>query len=675
MSETIRTLSLIMVCAPLLGSILAGLFSKILGRKGSHRATIGLMLVSLGCAIAIWILVIFHGGSYVGTIYVWGLSGRYHFDIGFMIDNLTAWLMIVVTFVSTLVHIYSIGYMADDDGYTRFFCYMSLFTFAMLMLITANNFLQLYFGWEGVGLVSYLLIGFWYQKETAVFGSLKAFLVNRVGDFGFIIGIAAVLTYFNTIDYQTVFANAQRLFDANTTISVFPGTHWSVLTVICITLFIGAMGKSAQMPLHVWLPESMEGPTPISALIHAATMVTAGIFMLARMSPLFELSQTALTLVLVIGATGALFTGMVGVVQHDIKRVIAYSTLSQLGYMTAACGASAFAAGIFHLMTHACFKALLFLAAGSVITAMHHEQDLRKMGGLYKYMPITYITFLVGALALSAIPPFAGFYSKDAIIEAVHNSTIPGHTYSYYCVLFGSFVTALYIFRAFFLAFHGKERIPADTKKHLRESPWVMWVPLIALAIPSTVIGALLAYPLLYKANSLFGNSIFVLPKYDVLKGMAANYHGWFSYALHAFITWPFWFAVSGIFTAWFCCWYMPNIREVITRRIAWFYYILVKKYGFDDFNQIVFAHGGRRLGQFFYYVTDAKFIDDYLVNGSGRAIQWGARMVRRIQSGYLYHYAFAMIIGLLVFLGWLEITDTHIGLFKLLTSNYFTVE
>jgi len=476
--NSVKILSLITLLSPLLGCLMAGWAGRFIGKRGAHWITIVLMVVSFVCAISVFNLVVLQGKSFNGVIYSWGISGNFHFNVGLMIDRLTAVMMSIVTFVSMLVHLYSVGYMADDPSNQRFFSYVSLFTFSMLLLVTANNFFQLFVGWEGVGLVSYLLIGFWFTKESAAAGSLKAFIVNRIGDFAFIVGIAAILDYFGTLDYAPIFAKAESV--AHVTISIFPGTSWSIMSVICILLFIGAMGKSAQVPLHVWLPESMEGPTPISALIHAATMVTAGVFMVARFSPMFEFSQVALSMVLIVGATGALFTGLLAFVENDIKRVIAYSTMSQLGYMMAANGVSAFNAGIFHLLTHACFKALLFLSAGAVIIAMHHDQDLRNMGNLKKYMPITYICFLVGALSLSAIPPFSGYYSKDSIIEAVHLSMIPGATYGYWCLLLGAFVTGFYIFRAFFMAFHTKERMSDEVRSHLKETHWTMMVSMIA---------------------------------------------------------------------------------------------------------------------------------------------------------------------------------------------------
>lgn len=661
MLENLKMMSLTLVMAPLVGAIVAGLFGKKIGRAGAHWVTVSLVGVSLLLSLIIANHVIFHGQHFNGTIYTWGISGNFTFNVGFLIDKLSALMMVVVTFVSFLVHVYSMGYMKDDPGYQRFFSYISLFTFSMLMLVTANNFLQIFFGWEAVGVVSYFLIGFWFKREPANFGSLKAFLVNRVGDFGFLLGIAAVLQVFGTLDFMSVFSQAPGIAAQNPQVSIFFGSHWSLITVICILLFIGAMGKSAQIPLHVWLPESMEGPTPISALIHAATMVTAGVFMVSRMSPLYELSETALSLVLVVGATGALFTGLLGVVQHDIKRVVAYSTLSQLGYMMAALGASAFTAGMFHLATHACFKALLFLGAGSVIIAMHHDQDMRNMGNLRKYMPITYITFLVGALSLSAIPPFSGFYSKDAIIEAVREVTIPGGGYAYVCVLLGAFVTALYTFRAFFLTFHGEERIPTEIKPHVKESPASVWIPLVALAIPSLLLGGMMAGPILYDKAGLFsqpadllGNSIHVAAQYDVMAKLAHHWHGAWAAAIGSVTAMPFWLAVAGIFVAWLTCIKCPQSRESLIKRFPLPYKVLVAKYGFDDFNQFVFVRGCRQLADYIFRFADAKFIDDWLVNGSGRAVARVSRATRHLQTGYLYHYAFAMILGLVVFLIWL---------------------
>ena len=611
------------ILPPLLGAILAGVFGTIIGRIASHLLTILGVLVSFIASCIIFKNFVFdHQATQNVIAYTWGTSGAFHFNVGFLIDNLTATMLVVVTSVSLLVHVYSVGYMRGDAGYQRFFSYISLFTFSMLMLITANNFFQLFFGWEAVGLVSYLLIGFWFNRESANFGSLKAFIVNRIGDFGFILGIGGIIAIFGTVDFLPVFSEAPRVAATLPTINLFANTPWSIITVICILLFIGAMGKSAQMPLHIWLPESMEGPTPISALIHAATMVTAGVYMVARLSPLYELSVSALTFVLVIGATTALFTGILGVVQNDIKRVIAYSTLSQLGYMVAALGASAFAAGIFHLVTHAAFKALLFLAAGSVILALHHEQDMRKMGGLRRYLPLTYICFLIGALALAAIPPFSGFYSKDAIIEAVHLSTINGAGYAYVALMIGVFVTALYIFRAFFMTFHGKVRgVGAEQKIH--ENGWVIWLPLVILAIASITIGMIVKHA-------------------DALQ-----------LALHAFTSLPFWLAIAGIITAWFCYLIRPALPAMLANKFSWLYSILIKKYGFDDFNQIVFVRGTRGLAQILYKYGDQRLIDDGLVHGSGRLIQWISAMLKRLQTGYIYHYALAMIIGVLALVFW----------------------
>lgn len=652
MENYLVAITAIIMVLPLLGALISGLLGKKIGRKASHYVTIVLVGVSFFLSFYVFFLVTIMGEPPVeGVLYTWVTSGAYQFDIAILLDQLSATMITVVTFVSFMVHIYTIGYMADDPGYQRFFSYVSLFTFAMLTLVLANNFLLMFFGWEGVGLVSYLLIGFWFQRESAVFGSLKAFLVNRIGDIGFILAIAALLKYFNTLNYHFIFANATTIL--NQSMQIFPHTSITVATVICVLLFIGAMGKSAQVPLHVWLPESMEGPTPISALIHAATMVTAGIYMVARVSPLFEYSETALSLVLVLGATTCLFMGILAVTQHDIKRVIAYSTLSQLGYMAVALGASAYAASIFHLVTHAFFKALLFLAAGSVIIALHHEQDMRKMGGLAPFMPITYLTFLIGALSLSAIPPFSGFFSKDVIIEAVHLSHIPGAGYAYFCVMCGAFITPLYIFRALFLTFHGKRREEHNKPSDLRESPWVILFPLVALAVPSIMIGGALIGPMLFKIPSILGKSIFVLPQHDVLLQLAQEYHGAQLMALKAARSLPFWLAMSGIVVAWLFNAEYPQWSESLKIRFSFIYNILVRKYGFDDFNQLFFVHGTRKIGEFFYAFSDLKMIDGFFVNGSGRLVRWAARVSRGMQTGYLYHYAFAMTLGLFVFLAW----------------------
>ncbi|VAX13927.1 NADH-ubiquinone oxidoreductase chain L [hydrothermal vent metagenome] len=646
--ETMQTIYLLIVLAPLLGAVLAGVFGRQLDRSAAHWVTT--LGVATSCLLSLYVfkhIVIDGAASFNGTVYTWMVSDGVHFEIGFLIDKLSAMMMVVVSFVSLMVHIYTIGYMHDDPGYKRFFSYISLFTFAMLMLVMSNNFMQLFFGWEAVGLISYLLIGFWYKKETAIYASLKAFLVNRVGDFGFLLGIAAVLMYFGTLDYAQVFSNASIL--NGQTIDVIGGQSWSVASLICILLFIGAMGKSAQVPLHVWLPDSMEGPTPISALIHAATMVTAGIFMVARMSPLFELSETALTFVMVIGATTALFMGLLGLVQTDIKRVIAYSTLSQLGYMTVALGASAYAAGIFHLMTHAFFKALLFLAAGSVIIAMHHEQDMRKMGGLRKYMPITWFTSLMGSLALIGTPGFSGFFSKDSIIEAVGQSSLPGSGYAYVAVVLSVFVTALYTFRMYFLVFHGQERMDEHTREHLHESPWVVTLPLIALAIPSVFIGYFFVDSMAF--GDFFGKAIFVLPAHDVLAELSPEFHGAGAMMMHSITTLPFWLALSGVVTAWYLYIKRTDIPETLSKKWSRTYRILLSKYGFDRFNEIFFAGGGRVLGKILWKLGDVFLIDMLVVNGSAYTVGWFSGIMRRIQTGYLYTYAFAMIIGLMALL------------------------
>ena len=634
--------------APLFGAIAAGFFGKALGRVNSHRVTIAGVAIAFALSlIALIKNVTGDGAVFDETIYTWMVSGNITFEVGFLVDRLTVVMMTVVTSVSLMVHIYTIGYMVDDPGYQRFFSYISLFTFAMLMLVMANNFMQLFFGWEAVGLVSYLLIGFWYKKPTAIFANLKAFLVNRVGDFGFLLGIAAVLMYTGSLHYGEVFEAAPAL--VGQTMEIIPGAAWSVMTVTCICLFIGAMGKSAQIPLHVWLPDSMEGPTPISALIHAATMVTAGIFMVSRMSPLFELSETALSFVIVIGSLTALLMGLVGIVQNDIKRVVAYSTLSQLGYMTVALGASAYGAAIFHLMTHAFFKALLFLAAGSVIIGMHHEQDIRKMGGLKKYMPITYWTSLIGSLALIGFPGFSGFFSKDAIIEAVHASTIPGAGFAYICVLLGVFITAFYSFRMFFLVFHGKERMDEHTREHLHESPKVVTTPLILLAIPSVILGAMTIGTMLF--GQYFGGAIQVAKEHDVLAKVGEHYHGPLNFVLHGFKTPALYLALAGVLAAWFIYLRKPEIAQWFADKFGFIHRLLNNKYGFDDFNQAVFAGGSLKIADKLWNVGDAKLIDGMMVNGSANKIGKLSTIVRTIQSGYLYHYAFAMIIGLLAML------------------------
>ena len=642
-------LLLAIVLLPLGGAILAGLCGRQIGRSGAHWVTSG--AVALSFALSLWVfkqIVLGDEPTFNQNLYTWMSTAGVDFHVGFLVDQLTATMMVTVTFVSWMVHIYTIGYMHDDPGYQRFFAYISLFTFSMLMLVMANNFLQLFFGWEAVGLVSYLLIGFWYTRPTAIYANLKAFLVNRVGDLGFLLGIAAVLMYTGTLDYAAVFKAAPAL--KGTTITLFEGHEWSLMTVTCLLLFVGAMGKSAQWPLHVWLPDSMEGPTPISALIHAATMVTAGIFMVARMSPLFEMSTTALSAVLIIGAITAFFMGLLGLVQNDIKRVVAYSTLSQLGYMTVALGASAYSAAIFHLFTHAFFKALLFLAAGSVIIGMHHEQDMRRMGGLKKHMPITYWTSLIGTLALIGFPGFAGFFSKDAIIEAVELSTNPAAEYAYWAVLLGVYVTALYSFRLVFMVFHGKERMDHHTREHLHESPAVVTLPLIALAIPSVVIGAAGIGSMVF--GDYFGNSIVVAHEHDVLGQLAAEFHGVWPFITHGVTQLPFMLAMAGVATAWLLYVHSPAIPARIAASLSLLHKILLEKYGFDRFNDWFFAAGSRGVGRLLWKVGDEAMIDGLLVNGSARAIGWWAGVVRMVQTGKLYDYAFAMIIGLLVLLG-----------------------
>ncbi|MBV2262769.1 MAG: NADH-quinone oxidoreductase subunit L [Thauera sp.] len=663
-----KSLYLLVPLAPLVGAMIAGLLCRIIPRWVAHTATIAGVAIAFVASVVIFKDVM-AGNTFNGPVYQWLTSGDYSFEVGFLIDQLTVTMMLVVTSVSLMVHIYTIGYMHDDPGYNRFFSYISLFTFSMLMLVMSNNFMQLFFGWEAVGLVSYLLIGFWYTRPTAIFANMKAFLVNRVGDFGFILGIGLVLAHFGTLDYAAVFAKAPSL--ADTTINLFLDREWatvSLLAATCILLFVGAMGKSAQVPLHVWLPDSMEGPTPISALIHAATMVTAGIFMVARMSPLFELSDAALSFVIVIGSITALFMGFLGIIQNDIKRVVAYSTLSQLGYMTVALGASAYSVAIFHLMTHAFFKALLFLGAGSVIIGMHHDQDIRNMGGLRKYMPITWITSLVGSLALIGTPFFAGFYSKDSIIEAVKFSHIPGAGFAYFAVLAGVFVTAFYSFRMYFLVFHGEERfgkahhghddhhgddhhhhgLAPGQKPH--ETPWVVTLPLVLLAIPSVIIGFIAIEPMLF--GDYFKGVIHVdAARHPAMAELAHHFHGATAMATHALTTAPFWLAVSGVAVAWFFYLKRPDIPAAIKARVGPIYTLLENKYYFDKFNEAVFAGGARLLGRGLWKGGDAALIDGILVNGSARLVGWIASVVRFFQSGHIYHYAFTMIIGVFVLL------------------------
>ncbi len=636
--------------ASLAGAVIAGFFGKQIGRSGAHCVTISGVAVSFILSLLVLNNVAFEGAPiYNQSVYTWMISDGIRFEVGFLIDGLTALMMAVVTGVSLMVHIYTIGYMHDDDGYQRFFSFISLFTFSMLMLVMSNNFLQLFFGWEAVGLVSYLLIGFWFKRETAIYANMKAFLVNRVGDFGFLLGIAVVLMFTGSLDYYEVFDRADAMVAA--TMQVIPGIDWSVITLACILLFIGAMGKSAQVPLHVWLPDSMEGPTPISALIHAATMVTAGIFMVARMSPLFELSSTALSFVIVIGATTAFFMGLVGIVQNDIKRVVAYSTLSQLGYMTVALGASAYSAAIFHLMTHAFFKALLFLAAGSVIIAMHHEQDIRKMGGLKKYMPITYWVSLVGSLALIGFPGSSGYFSKDAILIATKNADVWGAGYAYWAVLLGVFVTAFYSFRMFFLVFHGKERMDEHTRSHLHETPAVVTVPLILLAIPSAIIGWITVETVLF--SNFFDQAIVIFEEHGAMAAVAEAFHGPASFVLHGLAPGPTWLAAGGVIAAWVLYLKKPEWVAQIKLKLELPYRILDNKYYFDRINEVVFATTARGVGQVLWRLGDALMIDGLIVNGSARLVGWFSGVLRHVQTGYLNHYAFAMISGLILLLGW----------------------
>ena len=662
MSQTLNASTLLAVpMAPLVGAVLAGILGtkfggNWIGRRLSHSLTIFGVLVSFILSAITLKSVALDGARFNETLYTWMVVGGLKMEIGFLVDGLTAMMMCVVTFVSLMVHIYTIGYMEEDEGYNRFFAYISLFTFSMLMLVMSNNMLQLFFGWEAVGLVSYLLIGFWFNKPTAIFANMKAFLVNRVGDFGFILGIGLIVAYAGTLNYAEAFARAPELAKLS-----FPGTEWMLVTVICICLFIGAMGKSAQFPLHVWLPDSMEGPTPISALIHAATMVTAGIFMVARMSPLFELSDTALNFVLVIGAITALFMGFLGIIQNDIKRVVAYSTLSQLGYMTVALGASAYSVAVFHLMTHAFFKALLFLAAGSVIMGMHHNQDIRWMGGVRKYMPITWITTLLGSLALIGTPLFSGFYSKDEVIMAVHASALPGAGFAYFAVLAGVFVTAFYSFRMYFLVFHGKERFDQNPDAHHadhhghhddhpvpHESPWVITVPLILLAIPSVGIGFLLIQPMLF--GDFFKDAIFVNAEiHQAMTVLSAEFHGPAQLALHGLTSAPFWLALAGVASSYYLYIVNPSLPAAIKARVQPLYSLLENKYYLDWFNENVLARGARALGTGLWKFGDQTLIDGVLVNGSWKAVGWVSGWVRRVQSGYLYHYALAMILGIFV--------------------------
>jgi NADH-quinone oxidoreductase subunit L len=670
MSQTLNASTLLAVpMAPLVGAVLAGILGtqfggNWIGRRLTHTLTILGVLIAFILSASTLKSVAIDGARFNETLYTWMTVGGLTMEVGFMVDGLTAMMMCVVTFVSLMVHIYTIGYMDEDEGYNRFFAYISLFTFSMLMLVMSNNMLQLFFGWEAVGLVSYLLIGFWYNKPTAIFANMKAFLVNRVGDFGFILGIGLIAAYTGTLNYTEAFAQA-----ADLSALTLPGTSWMLVTVICICLFIGAMGKSAQFPLHVWLPDSMEGPTPISALIHAATMVTAGIFMVARMSPLFELSETALNFMMIIGAITALFMGFLGIIQNDIKRVVAYSTLSQLGYMTVALGASAYSVAVFHLMTHAFFKALLFLGAGSVIMGLHHNQDIRYMGAVRKYMPITWITSLLGSLALIGTPFFSGFYSKDSIIEAVHESHLAAAGFANFAVLAGVFVTAFYSFRMYFLVFHGKERYDQNPDAHHgdhhddhdshrpHESPWVVTVPLILLAIPSVVIGFMTIHPMLF--GEFFKDAIFIdAEKHAGMKALADAFHGPVAMALHAVTTAPFWLALAGVVMAWYMYLINPAVPAAIGRALRPLVVLLENKYYMDWINENILARGARALGNGLWKVGDRTLIDGLLVNGSWKLVGMVSNWTRKLQTGYLYHYALVMILGiflLMTYFVWLN--------------------
>ena len=644
---------LIIVLAPLFGSIIVGLAGNRLGRKVSHSITI--LGVAISTALSLFVFnhhVLNDGDIFNQNLYTWMQIGGLNISVGFLVDNLTALMLVVVSFVSLMVHIYTIGYMHEDKGYTKFFSYISLFTFAMFTLVISNNFMQLFFGWEAVGLVSYLLIGFWHHKESAVQANLKAFLVNRVGDFGFLLGIAMVLMFFGTLDYAETFSQKDQIIGQ----TLFGGV--SAITVVCLLLFVGAMGKSAQVPLHVWLPGSMEGPTPISALIHAATMVTAGIFMVSRMSPLFELSDVALTVVMVIGAITALFMGLLGIVQNDIKKVVAYSTLSQLGYMTVALGVSAYSVAIFHLMTHAFFKALLFLAAGSVIVALHHEQDIRKMGGLRKKMPITYVTSLLGTLALIGFPGFAGFYSKDMIIEAVHYSDLPFAGWVYFAVILGVFITAFYSLRLLFLVFHGESRLDSHTEEHVHETAPSITVPLVLLAIPSVLIGYFTIEPMLF--GGWLENGIFIDSSHHAVAKLESHFHSAFSLITHSVMTLPFWMMIGGGLTAWVFCIYRTDWADLIQSKFKRINYVLNSLYGFDRFNEIVFVRGSLKLGNLLWKISDMTIIDQLLVNGSARFARYVGAFIRPIQTGYVYHYAFFMIVSLMLVLGWVLIASDY---------------
>ncbi len=650
MTHHILDWALIALFAPLMAAVITGFSSSWLSRRATYWTCCGLVGLSLVISILCFKWIAIDGTPIVNVnLYTWAVIDKTRFSIGFLIDQMTVLMMVVVTFVSFLVHVYSIGYMHEDDSYARFFSYISGFTFAMLSLVMANNFVMLFFGWEGVGLMSFLLIGFWYHKPAATFASLKAFIANRFGDLGLLLGMAVIVNYTGSIEYHTVFNFVQNMAP-NLHFPLFANYHVNPITLMSILLFMGAVGKSAQIPLHVWLEGSMEGPTPISALIHAATMVTAGVFMLARISPIIELSTPALTLVLLLGAATCFFMGIIAIVQNDIKRVIAYSTLSQLGYMIAAQGASVYALGMFHLMTHAAFKALLFLAAGSVIVALHHEQDMRKMGGLAKKMPYTYICMLIGSLALVAIPPFSGFFSKDLIIEAVMMSRLPGYHFAAFCVVGGTFLTALYTFRMLFMVFHGKPRMSNEAYDHVKESPWSIVLPLVILAVPSIAAGWVFLKPALH---GFFGGGIYLAPGHNTLAILAEETHSPWSMIKKAFFHLPFILSMLGTLCAFLAYIVFPGIPKIFVSIFGWLYKLIAQKYFIDILYERFFIGLAQSLGSFFWLILDAWVIDKAIVEGTAKTTKHIGDKVRKAQTGYLYHYLFFMLIGLIVPLIW----------------------
>jgi NADH-quinone oxidoreductase subunit L len=639
-TELLKPLCGLILVSPLIGAILAGLFADRVGNVGAHTLTIAGISMSFICTLIIMHSYFIMDAKVMDlTFFYWIKTDTTVFKMGVWLDKLTVIMMFIVTSVSLLVHIYSVGYMEGDAGYQRFFSYVSFFTFAMLSLVMANNFVQIFFGWEGVGLVSYLLIGFWHHKDSAAVGSFKAFIVNRVGDFGLLLGIALVLKVTGSLNFIDLFKNVDSFTSGNVILPWLGKISYAELTAGLF--FIGAMGKSAQMPLHVWLPESMEGPTPISALIHAATMVTAGVYLLARLSPLFELAPTVLTIVLIVGSSGALMLGLVGLVQNDIKRIIAYSTLSQLGYMMAACGVSAYHFAIYHLFTHAFFKALLFLAAGSVIIACRHEQDIRKMGGLIYRLPITGCTFLLGSLSLSAFPFFAGFYSKDAIIEAVSLSAKMGSTYATVCLTLGAFVTAAYSFRVFFLVFLAPS---AGHYDDVEEPSPSMWVPLILLAIPSVCIAWGTSSALL--DIHWYSGAIQIMPKYEVLfKPLSEHYTHPFIIAFLAWQHFPFWLVLAGISITYYLSIVNKSAGDKLKKLASPLVYVLEQKWFFDRFNEAVIVPGVRWCSQMFNKWGDQKIIDSLIVHGSGRLVTSISESCKILQTGKVYHYVYVMMV------------------------------